>query len=142
MDYGDWKDEKRSRSRTDNPEPAGKEVKEHLLPIKEKGRGRSPTDRIQRIADQMAKAHDKALVKGQMRMELGRFAAAFAKRRAEPAAAVTESRPASVKPTRTFDEIADMEVPLKKVPFGAGLSKQRTTSEGALRLRYQGRLVK
>ena len=73
-------------------------------------------------------------------MELGRFATAFTKRRkAEPAA---EPRAASVKPTRTFDEIAELEIPRGKLPFGAGLSKQRTSSEGALRLRFQGALVK
>ncbi len=89
----------------------------------------------------MERAHNKTLIKGHMRVELGRFAAAFAKRRmAAPAA--EPIRAASVKPTRTFDEIADLEFPRDKIPFGAGLSKQRTSSEGALRLRYQGALVK
>ncbi len=145
VDYGDWTDEKKARSRSRTvewQEPLDPQFNQPLLPIKEKHRrGRSPTGLARKITEQLARAHSKALVKGQMRMELGRFAAAFAKKRAEPVAPA-EPRPASVKPTRTFDEIADMEVPLKNVPFGAGLAKQRTSSEGALRLRYQGRLVR
>ncbi len=83
------------------------------------------------------------MIKGQMRLELGRFAATFAKRGAvEPS--VEAVRVPSSKPSmnRTFDEIAELEIPRGKVPFGAGMSKQRTSSEGALRLRYHGALVK
>ena len=111
---------------------------EPLLPVKEATRGRSP-GRVQRIVKQWERTHNKALIKGQMRTELGRFATAFNKSRTEPAA---EPRAASVKPSRTFDEIAELEIPRGKLPFGAGLSKQRTSSEGALRLRFQGAFVK
>jgi hypothetical protein len=80
------------------------------------------------------------MVKGQMRHHLGRFAQAFAKKRQQEAPA----RPSSAQPikTRTFDEIAEEELPRDQVPFGASLAKQRTTSEGALRHRFRGQLVR
>ena len=88
--------------------------------------------------------------KAQMNHQIGRFAAAFAKSRATP----RESRAVTVAPSkvRTFDEIAEMGesterasrtgIPRQNLPFGAGLQKQRTGSEGEARLRYRGQLVK
>jgi len=136
VDYGDTQEPSVARSRSVREAPQT----EPLLPIQErKTRGRSPTSRVQLIANQLARAQDRALVKGQMRHQLGRFAQAFAKKRQEP-----EPRPSSAQPikTRTFDEIAEEEIPRDQVPFGASLAKQRTTSEGALRHRFRGQLVR
>ena len=86
--------------------------------------------------DQIVNSQGRAMQKAQVRHQIGKFAAAFAKSRAAP-------RATTVAPTktRTFDEIAEMELPRQALPFGAGLQKQRTNSEGNARLRYRGQLV-
>jgi len=98
---------------------------------------------MQEIVDQMVASQGHTMMKAQTRRHLGRFASALAAKRQD----TKPTRPASVAPTktRTFDEIAEMteqELPRQKLPFGAGLQKQRTSSEGDARLRFRGQLVK
>ena len=121
-----------SRSRSRNGET--------LLPIKEE-RGRS---RHVKALQQLTASQNKVLVKGQIRQELGRFAAAFARRRP-----ILPLAAASVPPqpkTRTFDEIVALtseEQPItqKSIPMGATTQRQRVNSLGDGRVRYQGRPV-
>ena len=140
VDYGDGKAE-RSRSRT-----AAQEIVPNpriILPIREE-RGRSPP-KVQKVMEAIHKSQSRELVKGQMRHELGRFAKAFAKKRAEPPPRAP-SAPAQPK-TMTFDEIVAVTearegaVKEKTVPFGAARQKQRTTSLGDARVRFRGRPI-
>ncbi len=111
-------------------------------------RGRSPTNRMDRIANQIAKSQNKALIKGQIRHELGTFATKIARKQQELTRAFS-ANPAEVrkKTTRTFDDIVAMteamgEEPIikrKTVPFGASLQKQRVNSAGLARDRFGGR---
>ena len=142
VDYGDSKAE-RSRSRT-----AGQEIVPNpsiILPIREEGRGRSPP-RAQKIMEAIHKSQSRELVKGQMRQELGRFAKAFATKKREQPPPRAPSVPALPK-TKTFDEIVaitearEEAVKERAVPFGAAKQKQRTTSLGDARVRFQGRPV-
>ena len=113
---------------------------ETLLPIKEE-RGRS---RHVKALQQLTASQNTTLVKGQIRQELGRFAAAFARRRP-----ILPLAAASVPPqpkTRTFDEIDALtseEQPIrqKTIPLGATTQRQRVNSLGDGRVRYQGRPV-
>jgi len=142
VDYGDSKAE-RSRSRT-----AAQEIVPNpsiVLPIREEGRGRSPP-KAQKVMEAIHKSQSRELVKGQMRQELGRFAKAFAtKKRNEPPPRAP-SVPALPK-TKTFDEIVAITearegaVKEKTVPFGAARQKQRTSSLGDARVRFQGRPI-
>ncbi len=70
------------------------------------------------ILEDIAKSQNRELVKGQMRIELGRFAKSFAKSR--------QTRPVSQPKfaTRTFDELVEEET---RPPPGI---KQRISSEG------------
>ena len=71
------------------------------------------------ILEDIAKSQNRELVKGQMRVELGRFAKSFAKAR--------QTRPVSqpkFAATRTFDELVEEEA---RPPPGI---KQRISSEG------------
>ena len=107
---------------------------------------------MQKIVDQMVASQGHLTVKAQARRQLERFATALAAKHQIPTTRVATSvAPAK---TRTFDEIADsvqrdsravlseQELPRKNLPFGAGLQKQRTCSEGNARLRFRGQLVK
>jgi hypothetical protein len=71
------------------------------------------------ILEDIAKSQNRELVKGQMRVELGRFAKSFAKAR-------QTQRPVSQPKfaTRTFDELVEEET---RPPPGI---KQRISSEG------------
>ncbi len=124
----------RSRSRAGDATGA-RSSQEPLLPIKE--RGRSPTDRVSKIMSQIAKSQNRVLAKGAVRVQLGKFAQAFARRNMPRAASEEQPR---IKVGRTFDEID--EISQRAIPFGASLQKQRTTSAGASQLRYGGRLVR
>ena len=122
-----------------------------MLPIKEGGsaaRGRSPESRATKAARQLAEATDKTLAKGQMRVQLGRFAQQLAEQRREARAS---ARPASAraatverKKVRSFDEIAEMAEAIdeRDLPFGAALQKQRVSSAGDRRVRFGGQLVR
>jgi hypothetical protein len=104
---------------------------------------------MQSIVDQMVASQEKRLVKVNTMHALsnvhalGKFASKFAHKLSnmQPRAASQ----AAIRATRPFDEIAEASenaVSMKNLPFGAGFQKQRTTSEGAARVRYQGRLVR
>jgi hypothetical protein len=72
------------------------------------------------ILEDIAKSQNRELVKGQMRVELGRFAKAFAKTRQATTRPVSQPKFA----TRTFDELVEEET---RPPPGI---KQRISSEG------------
>ena len=141
VDYGDGKAE-RSRSRTAAQEivPGG-----IILPIREEGRGRSPP-KVQKIMEVIHKSQSRELVKGQMRHELGRFARAFAAKKRDEPPPRAPSVPTLPK-SKTFDEIVALTeareeaVREKAVPLGAARQKQRTTSLGDARVRFQGRPI-
>ena len=107
----------RSRSRGEEPT--------FQLPVKggTRTRGRSPPA-MKSILEDIAKSQNRELVKGQMRVELGRFAKSFANAR--------QTRPISQPKlaTRTFDELVGEET---QPPPG----KQRISSEGLWRPRVR-----
>ena len=90
---------------------------------------------------QMLDAQNNKLIKGAMRVHLGKFARSFQKqtqpKKEEPSR--TASEPPK-KQTRSFEEIEELS--MRDVPFGASLQKQRVNSVGDERRRYQGRLVR
>jgi hypothetical protein len=94
-------------------------------------RGRSPPaqpERMKRIMEDIASSQNKELVKGQMRVELGRFARSFAaKRKEQEKRAVSQPLPPKAALTRTFDELVEEEV--QPAP-GARSVKQRIASRG------------
>jgi len=115
----------RSRSRGAEPEAS------FTLPVKGGvQRGRSPpapTERLKRIAEDIASTQNRELVKGQMRVELGRFARSFAAKRKEQERAVTQPPPPKAALARTFDELVEEEA----MPAPARSVKQRIASRGA-----------
>ena len=136
----------RSRSRGVDgsaPEPGSQaaarsapQASSYTLPIKGGvSRGRSPPaqpERLKRIMEDIASSQNKELVKGQMRVELGRFARSFAAKRKEPEEkkrAVSQPPPKAAL-TRTFDELVREEA--QPAP---GVSdrfvKQRIASRGS-----------
>ena len=111
-----------------------------LLPVRER------RSKVERVAQQLAQATNRELVKGQTRIELGRFAQSFARRKIRPQ--VRERAPSQPPPpkVRTFDEIDALtseETPIsnRTLPFGAMTQRQRVNSLGDARVRYQGRPV-
>jgi hypothetical protein len=102
--------EKLARSRSTRGQ-AGAAVEEIVLPI-EGGttRGRSPVNKVDRIMSAIAESQNRALVKGQIRHQLGNFAKSFAKsqkqNKAQKRAATIE--PAPLSRVKTFDEIAEI----------------------------------
>jgi hypothetical protein len=112
----------RSRSRGAEPEVS------FTLPVKGGvQRGRSPpapTERLKRIAEDIASSQNKELVKGQMRVELGRFARIFAAKRKEQERAITQPPPPKATLARTFDELVEEEA----MPAPTRAVKQRVTS--------------
>ena len=119
----------RSRSRgVEAPEPQVS----FTLPVKGGvTRGRSPPaqrERMKRIMEDIASSQNKELVKGQMRVELGRFARSFAaKRKEQEKRAVTQPPPPKAALTRTFDELVEEEA--APAPTGRAV-KQRIASRG------------
>ena len=103
--------EKLARSRSTRKQAAGAAVEEIVLPI-EGGttRGRSPVNKVDRIMSAIAESQNRALVKGQIRHQLGNFAKSFAKsqkqNKAQKRAATIE--PAPLSRVKTFDEIAEI----------------------------------
>ena len=103
--------EKLARSRSTRKQAAGAAVEEIVLPI-EGGttRGRSPVNKVDRILSAIAESQNRALVKGQIRHQLGNFAKSFAKsqkqNKAQKRAATIE--PAPLSRVKTFDEIAEI----------------------------------
>jgi hypothetical protein len=102
--------EKLARSRSTRGQ-AGAAVEEIVLPV-EGGttRGRSPVNKVDRIMSAIAESQNRALVKGQIRHQLGNFAKSFAKsqkqNKAQKRAATIE--PAPLSRVKTFDEIAEI----------------------------------
>jgi hypothetical protein len=77
--------------------------------------------------EDIASTQNKELVKGQMRVELGRFARTFAaKRKEQEKRAVTQPPPPKAALARTFDELVEEEVQ----PAPARSVKQRIESRG------------
>ena len=120
----------RSRSRggeQDGPQAA------FTLPVKGGvPRGRSPPaqpERLKRIMEDIASSQNKELVKGQMRVELGRFARSFAAKRKEPEKKRAVSQPPPKALTKTFDELVEEEAQ----PPGVSdrFVKQRIASRGS-----------
>ena len=123
----------RSRSRgVDGSAPEPPQASSYTLPIKGGvTRGRSPPapERLKRIMEDIASSQNKELVKGQMRVELGRFARSFAaKRKEQEKRAVTQPPPPKASLTRTFDELVEEEA-AAPAP-GARSVKQRIASRG------------
>ena len=131
----------RSRSRGADgsaPEPGSQaaarsapQASSYTLPIKGGvTRGRSPPaqpERLKRIMEDIASSQNKELVKGQMRVELGRFARSFAaKRKEQEKRAVSQPPPPKAALTRTFDELVEEEV----APAPGRAVKQRIASRG------------
>ena len=85
-------------------------------------------------------AENRALVKGQIRHNIGQFARSFAASTNEKRKESKATRATSVAPTRSFDQIDELSK--EDVPWGAGLSKQRTSSEGGHLYRFKGQLVR
>jgi hypothetical protein len=130
----------RSRSRgVDGSQAAARSAPEpqvsYTLPIKGGvTRGRSPPaqpERMKRIMEDIASSQNKELVRGQMRVELGRFARSFAAKRSDAKEqekrAVSQPLPPKAALTRTFDELVEEEV--QPAP-GARSVKQRIASRG------------
>ena len=131
------------RART--PAPPTEKFDAVPLAIKDRSRSRKPGGAVetapargrgntQKILDQMARATNRALVTSQMRADIKDFASRAKTR--EPAAVVKQP-----KAPRRFEEIIDA-LEASDVPFGAGLTKQRTTSEGDMLRRFRGRPVR
>ena len=124
------------------PERSRSRNQEIILPIQgeeqpaaERGRSRN-----NKIMQQMLDAQNNKLIKGAMRVHLGKFAKSFQKqmqqKKEEPR---TASEPPK-KQTRSFEEIEELS--MRDVPFGASMQKQRVNSVGDERRRYQGRLIR
>ena len=79
--------------------------------------------------EDIASSQNKELVKGQMRVELGRFARSFAAKRKEPEKKRAVSQPPSNALTTTFDELVEEEAQ----PPGVSdrFVKQRIASRGS-----------
>ena len=129
-------------SKSDSALPADdrSRSRDPLLPIQERGRSR-----VDRVAQQLARATNRELVKGQARLELGRFARSFARRVVRPQ--VPERAPSQPPPKiRTFDEIdaltsGEQPIAQRALPYGAMTQRQRVNSLGDARVRFQGRPV-
>jgi hypothetical protein len=79
--------------------------------------------------EDIAATQNKELVKGQMRVQLGRFAQSFAARRKEQEKrAVTQPPPPKAALARTFDELVEEE---SIVPAPSRAVKQRIASRGS-----------
>ena len=113
------------------------------LAIKDRSRSRKPGGRVEtapargrteKILADIARATDRTLVTSQMRADIKEFSTR-AKTREVPSSVVKSRAP------RRFEEIIDA-LEMGDVPFGAGLTKQRTTSEGDLVRRFRGRAVR
>jgi len=77
--------------------------------------------------EDIASSQNKELLKGQMRVELGRFARSFAtKRKEQEKRAATQPPPPKAALARTFDELVEEEVQ----PAPARSVKQRIASRG------------
>ena len=111
-------------------------IQEEEQPAAERGRARN-----NKIMEQMLDAQNNKLIKGAMRVHLGKFARSFQKqtqpKKEEPSR--TASEPPK-KQTRSFEEIEELS--MRDVPFGASMQKQRVNSVGDERRRYQGRLIR
>jgi hypothetical protein len=121
------------RSRSRGVDGSATRAPEPLLPVKGGvPRGRSPPaqpERLKRIMEDIASSQNKELVRGQMRVELGRFARSFAaKRKEQEKRAVTQPPPPKASLTRTFDELVEEEA-AAPAP-GARSVKQRIASRG------------
>ena len=112
------------------------------LAIKDRSRSRKPGGKVEtapargrteKILADIARATDRTLVTSQMRADIKEFSTRAKTR--EPASVVKSRAP------RRFEEIIDA-LEMGDVPFGAGLTKQRTTSEGDLVRRFRGRAVR
>jgi len=131
VDYGS-----RSRSRGGIVLPISDATKD----TEDTKRGRSPTDRVSKATEQLLKSQNRALVKGQIRHHIGQFARSFAASTNEKRKEAKATRATSVAPTRSFDQIDELSK--EDVPWGAGLAKQRTSSEGGHLYRFKGQLVR
>ena len=139
------------RSRSRHADELVPDARRPFLPLQEEGtRGRSPTNRIEKIANQIAKTQNRALVKGQIRHhQLGKFALNMAAKQKEAAQTRAATAQPPKRPTKTFDDIINLTEPReqgqvvkrKELPFGASLQKQRVDSRGIARERFGGRLV-
>ena len=119
------------RSRSRGADGSAPQASSYTLPIKGGvTRGRSPPaqpERLKRIMEDIASSQNKELVKGQMRVELGRFARSFAaKRKEQEKRAVSQPPPPKAALTRTFDELVEEEV----APAPGRAVKQRIASRG------------
>jgi hypothetical protein len=109
-DDQDEAQEKLLRSRS---KPRMGALPEFSLPIKGVTRGRSPTNKADRIISAIAETQNKALVKGQIRNIVGNFAKRVHEKRLEKRLeARPNKRAATADPTprkeKSFDEIADL----------------------------------
>tara|TARA_Y100001968_G_scaffold181487_1_gene166182 strand:+ start:128 stop:406 length:279 start_codon:yes stop_codon:yes gene_type:complete len=88
----------------------------------------------------LAETQPRALVRGNMRHNLGRFATAFreSRKRPKPVLPIAEEGPIE----RSFDEIAEGDIQKKHLPPWASLKKQKISIDGESRQRFQGRLVR
>jgi len=138
------------RSRSRHADDIVPDARRPILPLQsgEQDRGRSPTNKIEKIANQIAKTQNRALVKGQIRHQLGRFASNMAAKQREAAPTRAVSAQPAKRPVKTFDDIINITEPReeqivkrKELPFGATLQKQRLDSRGIARERFGGRLV-
>jgi hypothetical protein len=107
--YDDQQEVQGKLARSRSKARPGAAAEELVLPIQEGARGRSPTNKVDRIISAIAQSQNKALVKGKMRHELGNFAsrvqASRLEKRATKRAATADHAPSRVK---TFDEIIDL----------------------------------
>ena len=122
-----------------------------------------------KIANQLARAQNRALVKGQIRHHLGRFASNMAAKRrgeselADEAATIKYRASSAVEnkkpPTKKFDDIVAITeesmapsipprastiepgIKRKTLPLGASIQKQRVDSRGMARERLGGRAI-
>ena len=101
-----------------------------------------------KILNAIVETQNKALVKGQIRNEIGKFAKSnFTKQQTKRPASQPTLEPPKPK-TRSFDEVFAMSseqepgIKRKDVPFGASTQKQRVDSTGLTRERFAGRLVR
>ena len=111
-------------------------IQEEEQPAAERGRARN-----NKIMEQMLDAQNNKLIKGAMRVHLGKFARSFQKQmqqeKEDSSRAISEP---PKKQTRSFEEIEELS--MRDVPFGASMQKQRVNSVGDERRRYQGRLIR
>jgi hypothetical protein len=131
--YDDQEEAEAKLLRSRSKPRRGAAAEEFELPIRGGTRGRSPPNRTDKIISAIAESQNQALVKGQIRRELGKFARTFARsQKGSKRAATVEPTPlVAPKKEKTFDEIAEINEssPMPKGSAVAFLQKRSPVAQ-------------